>query len=259
MPLETLTLDQLTIDDEASFGHVALYHRLKGALRSSGHRFLVPADGTYLSRDRALFLNHTYWGGDGGADVLCEAAITADEVTHMALHHLVDARLTGASGAPSASAFLFAESIASAFDLYLVGRLLENRPDSEFIESQVPIMREAAEEAGMLAEDFADLLTSVALEPERAFEDLRVLLLEATTALVACAGAEEAERAFERFSGHRFEPLLHHYQLSNWILYSRAYATANAAQDATIQAADQALRAAPDSLAWLEEHWLPLR
>ena len=44
---------------------------------------------------------------------------------------------------PRSSALFFAESIASAFDVYLVGRLIGQRPDSDFLQTQLPIMREA--------------------------------------------------------------------------------------------------------------------
>ena len=36
MALRTLTLDELTIDDERSFRHVGLYEELKAVLRSYG-------------------------------------------------------------------------------------------------------------------------------------------------------------------------------------------------------------------------------
>ena len=52
------------------------------------------------------------------------------------------------------------------------------------------------------------------------------------------------------------EALLHHYQLSNWILYSRAYAVRAGDTDEVVRSLDAELRAAPDSLGWLEEHWL---
>ena len=38
MALRAITLDQLTIEDETSLERVALYGRLKQALRRSGHR-----------------------------------------------------------------------------------------------------------------------------------------------------------------------------------------------------------------------------
>lgn len=261
MPLRTVTLDELTILDEADFAHVAEYAKLKRALRSSSHRFRVPADGTHVSWDRALFLNLTFWNAKETTDVLCETHVPADTVAHVAWHciagpHLERLAPNGVHAAPTAAALLFAESIASAFDLYLVGRLLRNVPEADFIESQVSIMGEAASEAGLSDADFAALLEGVVEEPERAFEDLRTLLFDASRALSACASVDEAELVFERFQEHRFESLLHHYALSTWVLYSRAHGGSSPAEERTVLEIDATLRAAPVSLEWLMKHWV---
>ena len=133
MPLRSLALDELKIDDEASFKHVAIYHRLKEALRKSEHRFKVAGVGENASWDRVLFLNLTFWSSADDASVLCDDHIAPDEIAHTALHHVVGREVArvSASGAPSPAALLFSEAIASAFDLYLVGRLLPNAPKSE--------------------------------------------------------------------------------------------------------------------------------
>jgi len=260
MPLASVSLDDLIIDDEDSFSHVALYGTLKKLLRRSGHRFLIPADGAVASWDRTVFLNLTYWNADQGADILCDRHLAADVVAHVAWHHAVSthlAKIVGAAAAKSAAALFFAESIASAFDLYLVGRLLSNAPDSDFVSSQVPIMAEAAEQAGLSRDSFAALMDDVVRDPERAFEDLRALLLDVTMALFQCADAKEAQAALESFVGHRFASLLHHFQLSAWVLYARAYGSADPNTDATgaIRQLDVALRQAPVSLDWLESNW----
>jgi hypothetical protein len=269
MSMRTLTLDELTIDDERAFGGVALYQRLKQSLRRSGHRFQIPAAGEQASWDRVLFLNLTYWSaGEQAADVLCDEHIPADVVAHVAWHALAGRELSRASGdgpsaaAPTAGALFFSEAIASAFDLYLVGRLLETQPESEFIATQLPPMSECAQEAGLSEEAFAALMTGVAGDPERAFEDLRALLWDAATALFACDGAVAAQAVLEDLAGRRFAPLLHHYQLSNWILYGRAYAARSAGSgvdvdvDVDVRALDETLRRAPVSLDWLAAHWI---
>jgi hypothetical protein len=270
MSMRILKLDELTIDDERSFGGVALYERLKQSLRRSGHRFQIPAAGEQASWDRVLFLNLTYWSAaEAGGDVLCDEHIPADVVAHVAWHALASRELSRAAGAPSdgaslatptAEALFFSEAIASAFDLYLVGRLLETQPESEFITTQLPPMSECAQEAGLSEEAFAALMTGVAGDPERAFEDLRALLWDAATALFACDGAAAAQAVLESLAGRRFAALLHHYQLSNWILYGRAYAARSADSgvdvDVDVRALDQTLRRAPVSLDWLAEHWI---
>lgn len=266
MSLRDLTLDDLIIDDEASFRHVGLYARLKAALRRSRHRFQVPAGDSQASWDRVLFLNLTFWSAGDEATVLCDEHIAPDVIAHAAWHHLAAKALSspeGASGAaaPSAAALLFGEAIASAFDLYLLGRLITNAPDSEFITTQVPIMAEAAEQAVLPEAGFADLLRTVSADPERAFEDLRALLMDVGSALLACRDARAAQDALETFAGRRFAPLIHHFQFSNWILYARAYARAPsdnpATADATVADLDRTLRAVPVSLDWLAAEWLP--
>jgi hypothetical protein len=262
VPLRSLTLDQLTIDDEASFKGVAIYQRLKEVLRKSEHRFKVAGVGENASWDRVLFLNLTFWNSADDASVLCDDHIAPDEIAHTALHHVVGGQLArvSAPGAPSPAALLFSEAIASAIDLYFVGRLLRIAPDSEFITSQVPIMAEAAEQAGLDEGGFSRLLEGITKAPERAFEDMRALLVDAGTALLACADAEAAHAALERFAGHPYAPLIHHFQLSNWILYTRAYARGATrdpgGNDDAVHAFDRELRASADSLAWIESRWL---
>jgi hypothetical protein len=257
MPLRTVALDHLIIDDESSFNSIALYPRLKAALRRSGHRFYLPDGGAPTSWDRALFLNLTFWSGEEGADILVDEHLPADVVTHIAWHHLVGERLARAAGAArSPTAMLFAESIASAFDLHMLGRLWRQAPGAEFVTTQVPIMSEAAQEAGMSDDDFANLMTDISNDPDRAFEDLRQLLFDASTALVGCRDAVQAQAVLERFAGHRLEPLLHHYQLSNWILYARAYTTPAPAVDEVVRSFDTTLRQAPVALAWLADNWV---
>src|SRR4029078_2096342 len=152
-----------------------------------------------------------------------------------------------------AEALFLAEAIASAFDLYLVGRLLARAPGCDFVTTQVPLMAECAAEAGLPEAGFSALLEEVVRQPERAFEDLRALLFEAAPALFACAGVAEAQAVLEGLADPRFAPLLHHYQLSNWILYARAYAQPLVA-DAVALEADAARRQARVSPPWSGEH-----
>jgi hypothetical protein len=260
MAFRTVSLDELTIDDEPSLRSVALYGRLKQALRRSGYRFSIPAAGTKASWDRVLFLNLTYWGGPRAGDVLPDDHIPADVVAHVAWHHLANRRLGPRQDAPArpatAAVLMLAESIASAFDLYLVGRLLVTAPECDFITTQVPMMAACAEAAGLPAATFATLMEDVSREPERAFEEMRALLLDVVTALLSCTDADQAEEALNGFAARRFEPLLHHFELSNWILYARAHAAPPSPGDAVVAALDAALRAAPIALDWLADHWL---
>ncbi len=256
MRFRSLSLDDLHIEDEPSFRHIALYDELKQALRRDDYRFRVPLPEARASWDRVLFLNLTFWDVSEQGDVLVDDHLDADVVTHVAWHHLTRRALAGKGEALSAEGMLLGESIASAFDLYLVGRLLGNAPDAIFLETQVPSMTEAAAAAGLSEEGFEALLSSIADDPDRAFEDLRELLFDATTALLSCDGVNAAAEALARFDAHRFAPLLHHYELSTWILYARAYAPRERGVDPKVRAIDEALRKAPVALDWLEDAWI---
>jgi hypothetical protein len=108
----------------------------------------------------------------------------------------------------------------------------------------------------MSADAFEALLGEVASDPERAFEDLRQLLFDACMSLVHQPSVGDAADAIAAFDGHRFGPLLHHYELSTWILYARAYGQGTGTRDASVQSIDEALRQAPVALDWLEGQWL---
>ena len=180
-----------------------------------------------MSWDRALFLNLTYWNADEGADVLCDDHIPADVVAHVGWHEVVsrDARAPAAPSTAERGRRCFSPSRSRAPSISTwSAACCRTRPDCDFITTQVPLMAECAGDAGLPEAAFSALLEEVVREPERAFEDLRALLFDAANALLACPGVAEAQAVLEGFAGRRFAPLLHHYQLSNWILYARAYA-----------------------------------
>jgi hypothetical protein len=249
------TVDDLTIEDERSFRHVALYADLKEILSRTKYPFRV-LDGALEGRaDRALLLNLTFWGAEAGGDVLDTSTLPADVVAHAAWHHLAVKALPAVAGlAPSADSLFLGEAIASAFDVYLVGRLLGHAPSSSFLETQVPAMAEAAEAAGLDEAGFETMLESIAKDPERAFSDLRELLFDATSALFACRTVEDASLALALHDAHRFAPLLHRYELSNWVLYARAYGSPEV--DERARSVDRTLRSEKLSLDWLTREWV---
>lgn len=245
--MKKLGLDALTIDDDKSFRHVALYEDLKTVLKKHEYRFRVaPEPATW---DRVVFLNLTFWSAAEEGDLLVIDHVAADVVAHVGWHHLAARAL----GAKSADAMFFGEAIASAFDLYLIGRALGHAPDCELLATQVPAMADVAEAAGF--DDFEGELERIANAPEAAFEELRALLFDVTTALLPVTTIDEAATTLARFEGRRFAYLLHHYEVSNWLLYARAH-SASRAPDAAVRALDAELRAAPDSLALLDARWV---
>ncbi len=250
------TIDQLTIEDESAFRHVALYADLKEVLRRAAYPFRVLPKASTARADRALFVNLSFWGAEAGGDVLTGGHIDADVVAHAAWHHLAARALATEAGGPlTVDALFLGEAVASAFDVYLVGRLLGHAPRSAFLRTQVPAMAETARAAGLSKGSFAKLLVELSRDPERAFADLRELLSDATAALFACRNAEQAHAALIALDDHRFSALLHRYELSNWLLYARAYGRHHET-DARARAVDRALRRAKAPLAWLAVHWI---
>jgi hypothetical protein len=252
--LESVVLDQLTIDDKRSFRHVAIYDALERVLRDDAVSFLVPAADSSLARDeQVLLLNLAFWDPASLGEVLSERRLTADMVTHNGWHHA--GRRALGEHAASAEGLLFVEAIASAFDVYLVGRLLGHAPDSEFLATQVPAMSEAAEASGLAEEDFEALLQRMSDAPEASFESLRQLLFDTSRRLLAADDLQAAATALEASDDHPFAALLHHYEIAGWLLFARAYgATGDGSEP--LQAFDAELRAADDPVALLEQRWL---
>jgi hypothetical protein len=118
-------------------------------------------------------------------------------------------------------------------------------------------MAEAAGAAGLSEAGFEALLERTTSDPERAFEELRELLYDATMALAACSTAAEGLAALTRFDAHPYAALLHRYELSNWVLYARAYASREEGAGGRAREVDRTLRAEGDAVAWLAREWLP--
>ena len=247
-----VTLLALRIDDERSLRRVALYPRLKACLVRDAYRFRVQTEGRPVDWNRAVFLNLSFWNTADSDDVVVNGRLPADVVAHVAWHHLAR-RALGPAG-KTVDGMLLGESIASAFDVYLIGHLLGSAPGSPYVESQVSAM---AEVAGLSAATFRQLLERLALDPSRAFSQLRGLLFDVATSLARARGVDDAAERLDAHEKHPLFPLLHHYNLSNWLLHGRAYGPPIGAKiDARIARVDAQLRAAEHELDWLDRHWL---
>lgn len=243
MPLTPVPLSELSIRGERALSSLALYRSLKRRLLRDGYTVLVASEGSAFT-DRVQLLNLAFWQ-NGVGDVLPEATIDADVIAHAAWHHVTAAKV----GSRTRAAMYLGESIASAFDLYLVGHLLRAGKRAAYLDSQVPAMTDAAQAAGHSEGEIAEMLGEVAADPVRAFEDLRALLFDVLQALDGVASPAEAAAVLEGSAAHRFHGLLHHFELPTWLLSARAWGAPG--PDEAVIAADRALRAAHDPLAVL--------
>lgn len=248
MGLTWLDVADLTVEDERSLAHVEIYADLRQRARSIGLRFGVVADDR---ADHATVLNLAFWRPGDVAEVLADNVITADQLAHNMWHALAAEAL--GDDARSVRGLLLAEAIASAFDIYLVGRLLGHAPQSDFLATQVPAMADAASDAGCDEAQFEALLERATQAPEQSFELLRQLLFEVSVSLSAAADLDAAADVLQRAEGHVFAPLLHHYELSTWVLFARCFGQPGGEAAASLHTA---LCDAPDSIAWLQRAWL---
>lgn len=251
--LSRRSLSDLEILDAESFAHVGVWRDLRDVLERSDHTFLV-LEGPRATYDRALALNLTYWSAAEGGDVLPEARIDADVVAHAAWHHLASRAMPARDGRASVESMFVGEAIASAFDVYLVGRLLGHATESSFLESQVPLMTDTAAAAGATDDEIERLLGAIADDPDAAFASLYALLMDATSAMFSAADAATAARALASLDGSPTSALLHRFELSNWVLYARAYG--DPAPDPRARAVDEAIRAARAPVDWLDDAWV---
>ena len=249
---DRVTLERLRIDDEKSVRRVEVYSRLKDLLVRDGYRFRVQTAGPAIDWERAVFLNLSFWSEADSADVVVGARIAADVVAHVAWHHL--ARRALGVAARTVDGMLLGESIASAFDVYLIGRLLVDAPRAPYVASQLEAMSEAS---GLAPAAFRKLLEGLAADPAQAFATLRALLFDVATSLVRARGIDDAAARLDAFRARPLFALLHHYNVSNWILHGRAHGPAFGARlDARIAKVDRALKTSGGELDWLDRAWL---
>lgn len=250
--LRPARLPELEIVDAESFAHVGVWRDLRELLDRGGYTFRLLGEGA--SFDRALALNLTYWSATEGGDVLAEPRLDADVVAHVGWHHLAARAMPPRDGRASVESLLVGEAIASAFDVYLVGRLLGHAPGSTFLETQVPLMTDTAAAAGACDDEIERMLASIADDPDAAFASLYALLVDAATAMVSAPDAATAAAALAALDARPLAPLLHRFELSSWTLYARAYG--DPAPDPRARELDAALRAAPSPVDWLDDAWV---
>ena len=251
MSMQSVPVSELTIVDEQSFETLALYRALRTRMDEADPVFLI-TDPNGDEGERARLLNLGFWDPSSFMEVLTEPVITADQLAHNALHHCGYGALGDA--ARSLEGLLLVESIASAMDIYWLGRLLAEAPYAEFLESQVPAISEAASGAGASSEEFADLLQLAAENPPKAFGDLRSVLFDTALGLTRAVDVHEADRVLREQSTHQWSVLTHHYAITNWILFARINGS-HTSDTKSVLDLDQRLRGVKNPVTELQSIW----
>lgn len=253
--LHTVRIDELTIADEGAYAEFPLWTKLRKRLvEHEVDMYLVEADGPLTHWADTALINHTVRLPKGATEILHDRVVPADALMHTAWHHAGVAAM--GSLASTAEGLLLGESVASAFDAFVIGTLLGAESEQpSALDTQVPAMAEVAAAAGGSQEDFEALLHRMAEDPEGSFEELRELLFDVSIGLLYGGTVERAEEVLNGTRGHVFAPILHHYDLSIWVLYARAFG-ADMKEHASLRKIDAKLREVDKPLEWLVEHWL---
>ena len=206
-----LTLVEMEIYEADAFreADIVLLDYAKKILH--GHRFLCFPE----SKGIARLINLVHWDVDARREYVDGTGIHADQVIHLAVHHV----LSHLSGSDTPHAMLFAECLASATDLYLVGKLARVGHETDFV-------RDTLESFGMYYDMYAG--------DENAMETLITSLVDAPfQAMVRAAdylyrfGGRLLNPTVEYvplrdMESHYYYPLTHHYNMANWMLTIRA-------------------------------------
>lgn len=141
----------------------------------------------------------------------------ADQVIHYGMHHLVD-DLIGHDGAEK---MLLAETIASAADFYLLGQLIRSGEECDFLLDMV-------ESLGSYYEQYSNedcleaLFERCAADPFATFAQVVLFLYETVEPLLYLEDPQAVTRGLLAVQDNELYPVLHHYNIGNWVLTLRA-------------------------------------
>ena len=215
MPPEVLTIEALEVFEEDRFRRagIELYDLAFGFLRRTGVQFRILPQGMGLSR----VVNHLIWQADHHLEFLDGKIIHPDQVIHVATHCLLD-RLWPEAGPER---LLLAETLASATDLYLLGKLMRAGEEATFLEDTLGSFDYYFELYGSTSPPLEELLQTIHDAPFRAMMDLSDYLFRFCLPFLRGTIDEQTlTRSVEK--NQPFYPLIHHYHVTNWILNLRA-------------------------------------
>lgn len=211
MKPEMTTLQELEIFEQDAFKRADIklldlsLHLLKD------HRMAVIPHSTGLAR----LVNLLHWDASENLEYLDGEGVLADQIIHFAVHHVMN-RFNQCN---TAKGMLFAECMASAADVYLVGKLSQAGEETDFLQDTLESFSTYYEMYAVDETHLELMLSTILEQPFKAMMDLANYLFQFGSALL---GAQPDLEKLIQLQEHFSYPLVHHYNISNWILTIRS-------------------------------------
>jgi hypothetical protein len=251
---ETRHLDELDVHEQPALRKVPYYEELKEVLRQGRVPFRLFPEASRARADHALLLNVVFWDAGAVDDIIERPLVGAYSIPHIAWHYLTARALAPAPGRLSAGGWVLGESIASAFDLFLLGHLLREDPGAPTARVIVDRLHAAVLRAGGSDDQMRSLAGGARDDPEAAFADLRELLFVGTQALLECERSDDAFAVLRQIDAQPLGCLFHAYRVADWVLQVKASGAKR--DDEAVDRLDAELRAQRAPVAWLIDRWL---
>lgn len=168
-------------------------------------------------RGSARLLNLLQWDLQAATETIDGDGPIADQVIHAAMHHFSDACF----GSDTAQTMLFGECLASAIDFYLLGKILAARIETDFVIDTIDSLASYYEQYGD-PEQLQTILETASAEPYPTFIQIASYLYQAVAPLLNARDPHTISQHLLKAQDHPYWPLLHHYNIGNWVLTLRA-------------------------------------
>lgn len=210
-----LSIDRLPIVETDNYrrADIRLLECSIELLRAHRVAFVAMENGNGLAR----LVNLLFWRAGERREYVDGSALYADQVIHLALHQLVDTLVSRSH--PRGS--LFAECLASASDVYLLGKLMGGGEETDFLRDTLASFGTYYEMYAHGEGDLERIIRQLRDDPFAAMTGLASFLEFFCLTLLESDTGEEARQKLLPLTTHRFYPLVHHYHTANWVLSLR--------------------------------------
>ena len=169
------------------------------------------------SKGIARIANLLLWEAGKGQEFIDGHGIYADQLIHSAIHQLLEHVL----GSKHPLNMLFAECLASASDIYLLGKLSQAGQETDFLHDTLESYGSYYELYAHQDEDFVTTLNAIRRKPFETMIALADYLFEFCEPLLYPQTVRDSTLPLVMAERCHFYPLVHHYNISNWILTIR--------------------------------------